>query len=371
MSIKLWAVLFPVILFSCGLKAQTLSRSVDELLTAYNQKGQFDGNILIAKGTKVVYSKQYGLANRQFKVPITETTRFQIGSITKLYTAIMILKLQEQGNLNIDSTVYHYVPDLFPKCNKFITLKQLLLHVSGLSKEKVAAYKSPYSITDFIHKNIPDTLLTKPGTKYLYNNVNYILLGAVIEQVTGKKWKQVLDEMIIQPLGLVNTGVANTDSVISNLAYGYHNYSFGSLPASPLRNDGFIYLENYATAAAIYTTPRELFKLHLAIADNKIINKASKALMYTPETALGKVESRDYFETMGSYIASKSFKADQQPVTVIQRAGNVNGFNAIYLQLPESGETVIIFCNTDANNTYKIADQIVALLISNLSDTKI
>lgn len=364
MSIKLYTVLFTVILIPYCLKAQTLSRSVDDLLTSYNQKGQFDGSVLIAKGTKVVYSKQYGLANRQFNVPITEITRFQIGSITKLYTAIMILKLQEEGKLNIDSTVYHYVPDLFPKCNKLITLKQLLLHISGLPKEKVAAYESPYTIKDFIRKNVPDTLLSKPGSKYVYNNVNYILLGAVIEQATGKKWQQALDEMIIKPLGLVNTGIANTDSVISNLAYGYHNYSFGSLPASPLRNDGFIYMENYATAAAIYTTPQEFFKLHLALADNKIISKASKTLMYMPETALGKVESKDYFETLGSYIGTKSFKEDQQPVTVIQRTGNVNGFNAIYLQLPDSRETVIIFCNTDANDIYKIADQVVALLIA-------
>ncbi len=364
MKIKPVAILFAVILIPYCSIAQTLSRSIDDLLTSYDQKGQFDGSILIAKGTTIVYSKQYGLANRQFKVPVTEATRFQIGSITKLYTAIMILKLQEEGKLNIDSSVYHYVPDLFPKSNKLITLRQLLLHVSGLPKEKVAAYESPYTIKDLIRKNIPDTLLTKPGTKYVYNNVNYILLGAVIEQVTRKKWYGVLDDMIIRPLGLVNTGVANTDSVINNLAYGYHNYSFGSLPSSPLRNDGFIYMENYATAAAIYTTPEELFKLHQALADNKIISKASKTLMYTPEIALGKVQSKDYFETLGSYIANKSFKADQSPVTIIQRAGNVNGFNAMYLQLPESRETVIIFCNTDANNIYKIADQVVALLVS-------
>lgn len=146
MKLKLGTILFAVILIHCWLRAQTLVRSVDNLLTSYNLKGQFDGSILIAKGTQVVYSRQYGWANRQFKVPVTADTRFQIGSITKLYTAIMILKLQEEGKLNIDSTLFRYVPELFPMNNKLITLKQLLLHFSGLPKEKVAAYQSSYTI---------------------------------------------------------------------------------------------------------------------------------------------------------------------------------------------------------------------------------
>jgi CubicO group peptidase (beta-lactamase class C family) len=364
MIVKPTALFLCIILAPFFLKAQTLSQAVTHLLEAYHQKGQFDGSILIAKGDQVIFSQEYGFANRQFKVPVTDSTKFQIGSITKLYTTIMLLKLQEERKLNIDSSLYHYLPDLFPQNNKLITLKQLLIHVSGLPREKVAAYETPYQIRDFLKKNVADTLMTQPGTTYAYNNVNYILLGAVIEQVTHKKWTQVLDEMIIRPLGLINTGVANTDSVINNLAYGYHNYSFGRLPARPLRNDGLIYMENYATAAAIYTTPMELFKLHLALVHNQIITERSKGLMYTPETALGKVESKDYFETLGSYTGNKIFKPGQKPVTAILRSGNVNGFNAIYLQLPYSDEAIIILCNTDANDLNAITNEIAALLIS-------
>ncbi|KEQ29372.1 hypothetical protein N180_07440 [Pedobacter antarcticus 4BY] len=352
------------IFISFNVKAQLIARSIDSILTTYVKNGQFDGSILIGKGSKVIYAHQYGLANRQFHVPITSTTKFPVASITKLYTAILILKLQEEKKLDINKTIDQYIPDILPESSTKITIKQLLTHTSGLPKEKIAAYKTRFNITEFIEKNIVDTLLTKPGTRYDYNNVNYILLGAIIESVSGKNWRQVLSEKIIQPLSLENTGLIQTDSVINNLAYGYHNYAFGDLPAKPLKNDAFIYMENYATAGAIFTTPEELFKLHLALAENKLLNSTSKKLMYAPEINLGLVDGTPYFVTLGSYYGSRQFKGQTKPIDVIERTGNINGFNTIYIQLPLTKETIIIFCNTDAGDLNTITDELLNILIS-------
>lgn len=314
---------------------------------------------MVGRGSKVIYSRQYGLANRQFGVPVTTSTKFPVGSITKLYTAILIMKLQEEKQLDINRTIDHYIQGLLPYSSSKINIKQLLTHTSGLPKEKIAAYKTPYGIKEFIKNNIPDTLLAKPGKRYEYNNVNYILLGAIIESVTHQ-----IFEKIIGPLGLYDTDLVKTDSVISNLAYGYHNYAFGDLPARPLKNDFSIYIENYASAGAIFTTTAELFKLHLSLADNKLLSPTSKKLMYTPEIALGPVDGTPYFVTLGSYYGSRQFKGGKKSVDVIERMGNINGFNAIYLQLPQTNETVIIFCNTDAGDLNNIADEVLGILIT-------
>jgi len=360
MYIKLSLIILFLLLPSL-LIAQPNTGLIDRLLTSYSQKGQFDGSILIARGSKIVYSRQYGLANRQFKVPITETTKFPIASITKLYTAILILKLQEEGKLDINSPLSKYLPDLIPKISRQITIKQLLTHVSGLLNETGAAYEAHYELKDYIKKMVRDTLLTKPGSKYVYNNVNYILLGEVIATVTHQKWENVLYDKIINPLHLLNTGVIKTDSVIENLAYGYHNYAFGSLPADPLKNDDLIYMENYATAGAIFTTPDDLLKLHLALVDNSILSRRSKELMYAPEMAIGKVDAELYV-TLGSYTGTKTVK--NHSVNMIKREGNINGFNAMYLQLPDTDQVIIIFCNTDAGSLSKITDEVLALVVS-------
>lgn len=365
MSIKRSLIIL-LALFTSSAIAQSPVRSINQLLTSYAQKGQFDGSILIARGSGIVYSKPFGLANRQFNVPVSENTKFPVASITKLYTAILILKLQEEHKLNTDSPLSRYLPDLLPNSSKFITLKQLLTHVSGLPREKVIAYESPYQIKDYIKKMIKDTLLTKPGSTYAYNNVNYILLGKVIEEVTRKSWEEELREKIIIPLGLSNTGVLKRDSVINNLAYGYHNYAFGALPADPLQNDPPIYMENYATAGAIFTTIQDFFKFHLALTGNQLLKESSKELLYTPEISLGTVDRTGLYVALGNYTGSKKIKGLDLPVKIIQANGNINGFNTTYIQLPDTREVIIIFCNTDAGYLKKIAGEVLDLLAVNM-----
>jgi len=110
MRIKILFAFLSCVFVSPFAKAQSNNHSIDSLLNNYNQKGQFDGSILIGSGSEVTFSKPYGLANRQFNVPITASTRFPIGSITKLYTAILILRLQEEHKLDIDKTLNFMLP---------------------------------------------------------------------------------------------------------------------------------------------------------------------------------------------------------------------------------------------------------------------
>ncbi len=351
-----------LLLSPLGLKAQPLQQKLDSILGTYQQKNQFDGTVLIAKGDRILYQNQFGWANRQFEVPITPATKFPVASISKLFTSILILKLQQESKLHIDSTLAHYIPAILPKNNAKLTLKQLLNHLSGLPNEKIADYQKEFSPQVFMSR-IADTLRFVPGSKYSYNNVNYIALACVIEQVTGKKWKTVLEEEIIKPLNLKNTGLVKRDSVIKNLAYGYHNYAFGNEKVKdPLENDDPLFMENYATAGAIFTTPIELLQLQQALRAKKILNTEMLALLYNPENSVGDVENRAYRVSPGGYLGEETIA--KQKIQLIERNGNINGYNATYLQLPQSQHTLIIFCNTDAGNLKTISHKVLAALLS-------
>jgi len=348
-----------LLLYVFNVSAQ--QKQLDSLFTANLKKGRFDGSVLITKGDKVVFEKQYGLANRQFNVPINQETRFPIASITKLYASIMALKLKEQGKLDFNSSIGAYLPNLLPNSNQKIKIKDLIHHTSGLPNEKIPDYMVKLSPKEFISKRIKDTLLFEPGSKYRYNNVNFILLTAILEQVSAKPWATLLEELIAKPLKLENTGITRRDSVINRLAYGYYNYSFGSEKVKdPLQNNYPLYIENYAGAGAMFSTPRELLKFSLALERLQILNKQSLDELYQPLKEIGTVENRDYYVCPGGYIGKETIASKK--IDVIERNGNIGGFNHTYLQLPNHQYKVIIFCNTDAGNLKKIANETIAII---------
>ncbi|WP_113662796.1 serine hydrolase domain-containing protein [Pedobacter nanyangensis] len=348
-----------LLLYVFNVSAQ--QKQLDSLFTANFKKGRFDGSVLITKNNQIIFEKQYGLANRQFNVPIHSQTRFPIASITKLYASVMAFKLKEQGKLDLNSNINTYLPNLLPNSNKKIRVKDLVHHTSGLPNEKIADYMIKLSPKEFISKRIKDTLLFEPGSKYRYNNVNFILLTAILEQVSAKPWASLLDELISQPLGLKNTGIARRDSIISNLAYGYYNYSFGNEKVKdPLQNNYPLYLENYAGAGAMFTTPGELLQFSLALERQQIISKQSLAELYQPEQKIGLVENSTYYVSAGGYIGTESINAKK--INIVERNGNIGGFNHTFLQLPDLKYKVIIFCNTDAGNLKKIAKDAIAII---------
>ncbi len=283
-------VLLSLLLFPGSVYSQSLPLRFDSLFQAFHEKGHFDGAVLVASKGEIVYQKQFGYANRQFKVSAGPDTRYPIASITKLYTAILILQLQESGKVQLDHYLSEYLSDALKTAGQRITVRHLLTHASGLPGDKLDDYytKSVPLPGAFVRTRIKDTLHFTPGSKFNYNNIDYIVLGAIIEKVTGKSWARVLQENILDRLGVVNTGVIRLRNVILGLAYGYHNYSFGSgTAADTLYNDENPHFENYATAGGMYATAADIFRLDQALYDSILLRQATVAEMYSPSASLG------------------------------------------------------------------------------------
>lgn len=316
---------------------------------------RFSGTGLIAQHGKVLAHIHKGFANHQFSVPMTASTRLPIASVTKLFTAILVLQLCEKSQLHLSDSVGQYLNDLPTNCRD-ITILQLLTHYSGLKNEPAQAYASPYLPAEFIQKFVVRKE-EPPAAAFNYNNTDYILLTHLLEVVAKKKYAELVQENILNPLRMHNSGLISETRIIPRLAYGYHNYSFGDGPAKqPLKNDAPFYLSNYAGAGAMYSTTADLLKLVQALKENKLLNSKSKALLTTPQQK-GFVEYARGYPAIGFYCNDKTFRK-----TALERRGSINGFNAVLLTDKAFNKAVILLANTDNANLEVIGDQLYAEL---------
>lgn len=225
------ALFISFLLFSYSCQAQKskdkqLAKSLDSLLSKqFNPNGP-GISLLVAKKGKIIYEKAFGSASLELSVPIRPEMVFNLGSITKQFTAVAILQLVEKGKISLQDSLQKYVPD-FPSKGYPITIENLLTHTSGIKDYMQIDYPEPYmERRDFSPKVLIDSFKSlplefEPGTKFHYSNSGYFLLGFIIERVTAKTWQDYLQENIFTPLGLTNTYTDHPNAIIKNRVYGY------------------------------------------------------------------------------------------------------------------------------------------------------
>src|SRR6266436_662656 len=212
---------FMLLAFQGAAVAQDKGRKIDELVSVYNKYGQFNGSVLVADSGKVIFKKGFGLANMEWNIPNQPDTKFRLGSITKQFTATLILQLVEQGKIKLDGKLIDYLPDYRKDTGAKVTIHNLLSHTSGVpSYTSLPGFftnvsRNPFAVDDFIKKYASGDLEFEPGTKFVYSNSGYFLLGAIIEKVTGKPYEQVLKENIFDPLGLKDSGYDHWEKILS------------------------------------------------------------------------------------------------------------------------------------------------------------
>jgi len=207
--------------------AQDHAAKVQEVLALAHKYRQFNGAALVAENGKVIYKGAFGMANMEWDIPNAPDTKFRLGSITKQFTATVVLQLVEQGKIKLDGKLSDYLPEYRKDTGEKVTIHHLLTHTSGIPSytslpgffENVS--RNPYKVADFVKKYASGDLEFEPGSKFSYNNSGYFLLGAIIERVTGKTYEQVLKENIFDPLGMKNSGYDHYDTIIPKRAAGY------------------------------------------------------------------------------------------------------------------------------------------------------
>jgi len=336
-------VLFLLVKSAC---AQQLSGKLDEAISTYVRQEKFTGTVLIASHGRIILNKGYGLRDAAAGAPNTPATVYELASIAKTFTAAVILKLREQGKLALSDPLSKYDPG-YPNGAQ-ITIAELLSHTAGIYdyvrdpefQQSDQSKPVPLEAMIGIFKNKP--LNFEPGTKFSYSNSGYTLLGYIIEQITGKPYRQVLDELIIQPLGLTHTGYDFPSLVDSNKATGYQVYAAGNYQPAILVDPSVLY-----TTGALYSTAGDLYKWHQALQGDRFLTAAVKKEMYTPAKG-----PYGYGWFADSLFGRKRVSHD----------GNVAGFKTNINRFPDDDLCVIALSNSSSSRVGEIVRVLVSIL---------
>ena len=318
------------LLCSMFLKAQndeTKIKRVDSIFTAYTEKKQFNGSVLIARKNKILLSKGYGLANFSQHIALRPQTKFKLASVSKQFTAMGILILQEKGKLSTEDKLSKFIPD-YPSGDK-ITIHHLLTHTSGIPDVTgLPLYDSIVTLPHSIEKMISYTkfppLEFEPGSKMRYSNSGYILLSYIIEKTSDKKLGEFFKSAIFDPLKMKNTGLWESKQAIANSAIGYNMHENGPVEA------GYIDMSIPSGAGAIYSTVEDMFLWDRALYSDELVKKSTVEKMITPFK-----DNYAYGLRIDNYAGHK----------MINHGGGIQGFQTISMRFPDEELYIVILKN--------------------------
>tara|TARA_R110002126_G_scaffold146224_9_gene292130 strand:- start:1036 stop:2703 length:1668 start_codon:yes stop_codon:yes gene_type:complete len=318
--------------------AQAVTRYADQLL----QQQPIDTNspgaaVLVARGDELLFKQAYGQANIELGVPLSPEHKFRIGSVTKQFAAAALLKLVDEGRASLTDPLSKYLPD-YPE-GQAITLLQLLNHTSGV--------KSYTGIPGYMHNKIRHELTTSelidefkdlpvdfaPGAEFRYNNSGYVLLGAVIETISGKSWHQYINDELLQPNKLSNIVYPGEQTVIPGMASGY-----SLRPGQDVTQAAILSMTQPHAAGALVADAHALWQWNRLLHGGKLLKSATYQQMITPTAAAA--------ENDGNYgfgIGRGMLRGMEE----LQHGGGINGFVSMLIYLPQAKITVVMLRNSD------------------------
>jgi D-alanyl-D-alanine carboxypeptidase len=329
---------------------------VDDFIDSYAKAHNFNGTILFQTNSKIIFKKSYGLANIPFKISNTPETKYKVASITKAFTAVLIMQLYEAGKIDPDKTISTYLPDYKGNGGNRVTISNLLNMTSGLHnmdegtsldsvlRNGIPQYQRPYTSDQMLAKYCNDPLVGEPGKEFDYNNADYIILGKIIERISGKSFENNLKEKILQPLQMNNTGMLSQSNIIDNLADSY----FFREDLNTLVNDLPVYIENWYAAGAMYSTASDILTFSDSLFGKKLLKQETLNRMFTSGPG-------EYGYGVWVY---KDYEINHKMFTIIKRPGSIMGAQAMLFHVLEDGSTIIILSNTGTTSLDDFAAEI-------------
>ena len=322
--------------------AQSKAEEVDKLVQLYHEYGQFNGSALVAEEGKIVYQKGVGMANMEWGIPNQTNTKHRLGSITKQFTAMLLLQLAEEGKLDLQAPISNYLPDYPNEHNPKITTHHLLTHTSGIPNYTAFPgffrdqSRDPYTPDDFVKKFADKELEFTPGEKFNYSNSGYFLLGVIVEKVSGKTYEEMLQEKIFTPLSMNDSGYDHHDEILKNRATGYEKQGNNYI------NSKYLDMSIPYAAGSLYSTVEDLYLWDQALYTNKMLSKEYMELYFKPYIPAFGGTNYAYGWGVGKDVIGNS----KDSIYTISHGGGINGFNTIISRGPSDKSLVVLLNNT-------------------------
>lgn len=330
------------------------ARTIDRLMQQYHELGQFNGSVLISTAGEALLERGYGFANKEWQMPNDGRTRHRVGSITKSFTAALVVQLAEEGKLDLDQSIGDYLAD---DPRPAITLRQLLTHTDGIpsytwsaSFWQGGAAAVPLTAKEFVREYCSALPDFPSGDRYRYGNSGFSILGAIIEAVTGKTFAAVLREKLLDPAGMSDSGVESVMALLRRRADGYERTVGGYRHADPIPMPLF-------AAGSMVSTAEDLLRWDQALYRNDVLSAGVRQILL--ESRPGAVEGTFAY---GWNVGELTLEADAKPLRYTSTNGEINGFNALLLRLLDGRHTIVLLNNTGETQLVTMAENILRVL---------
>ena len=304
------------------------TEALDTYIRSEVAKNRFSGAVLVAQGRDTVFKQAYGLANKRYDVPNRVDTKFNLGSINKIFTKVAITQMIEKGRLGYDDLVGKFLPDLPPEIAQKVTVHHLLTHTSGLghywNERFQASIGNLRTVDDFVRLFIDDPLSFEPGERMQYSNAGYVVLGKIVEVLAGQCYYDYVRENIYEPAGMMNSDHYELDDPVPNLAIGYTRGEGAPQPLETRTENTFLIGTKGSPAGGGYSTLNDMLGFDIALEENKLLG---------PECSLSILRPPDANE-------------DSRP-SVVALAGGAPGLAAFFVKYYQAGYTTVILSNYD------------------------
>jgi CubicO group peptidase (beta-lactamase class C family) len=329
-----------------------LIRELEAYLQPLVDRDEFSGVVLVARGDSIIYTRAAGLARLNPPVPNTPGTRFNLGSMNKMFTAVAVAQLAERGRLSYDDKVDKFLPDYpNPEVARKVTIHMLLTHTSGLGNffthpSYPTLRERLLSVEDFLPLTVSGPLPFEPGSEFRYSNSGYILLGAIIERVSGQSYFDYVREQVFKPAGMLDTDSYDAADHSTELAVGYMG------ERGHRADNRSLHLRRGSPAGGGYSTAADLFRFALALRRHQLVSRGTTETILTPRVRSGAHSRYGY-----------GFQVDDfEGEIIVGHSGGFPGINSVLDIYPRRGFTVIVLSNYDPPSAQRISLKLRSLL---------
>jgi CubicO group peptidase (beta-lactamase class C family) len=328
---------------------------IDAIMQRRTREGDFSGTVLVARDGKILYENALGYANREWNTANDLGTKVEIGSMTKQFTALLVLQFVNEGKLSLDGYISDYLPYYRKDTGKRVTLAELLSHTSGipdfLSRPGFAdgpASRSHYGVREFTTQFCSGDLRFDPGTRFEYSNSGYFVLGAILEQASGASYERLLQDRILIPLKMRDSGYTHPETILPHRAMGYERTPAG------LRNARYYDMSIPFAAGAMYSTVEDLLRWDQALYTEQLLPARLRNLLFTPNL-------ENYGFGWSIYVP-KSGQPNAGDA-ILMHGGAIFGFQSVIERIPKYRELIILLDNSDSPKTLEMARDIRSALV--------
>jgi len=312
------------------------------MLDRLGEAGSFSGTALLARGDEVLFEVAYGLASRRYGIPNEISTRFNMGSMNKMFTGVAICQLVEQKRLAFSDSIIEHLPDYPNKeVAEVVTIHHLLSHTSGMGsyfgEAYVAALAGLETISDLLPLFVDDPLQFEPGSSWSYSNSGPVVLGLIIEAVTGQSYFEYVEEHVLAPAGMTETGHWPLHDPVPDLAMGYTKMTMTGQRLQEWRNNAFIIGPLASPAGGAYTNVRDMLRFSRALQSGKLLSQEMFQTMTEGRSEMGRGMKYGYLHGDMS----------RNGVHALGHNGGGPGISCDFSYFPEAGYTLVLLSNID------------------------